>query len=327
MGQVAENQTSQTADMPKVTPPVLDLETFEFQAKVFKVKGAWFQRDDLSQSANFYVPMGVMTACVPISKLLAKFSIDSDEPDGILVRKVEQALKFVPIIRNGDAIPSELLCGKASWSYQPHHRQIAKGRVAWYLLRHGEIDVEENPAPAALLGFADGGLSRAHTDDILQSIVDAQEEKSMEDLAAAMAALADDLAYIEALKEHFCSIFQLRTRFEQAHNACRGDKVGAEEFRRIAMLSNKPCQIVGNQFSKIGTLLQAFDEVLLAPVEPVLQIQKIRNGLHLESQKWQALQADWKSVTKPELDPNIRHRTYHFLASHWPAENQWSMGA
>ncbi|MBL0930198.1 MAG: ATP-binding cassette domain-containing protein [Alphaproteobacteria bacterium] len=62
------------------------------------------------------------------------FKIPADSADGKLLAEIPNALKYVPAIHPGDAIPSELIDGTASWKVEKHHLETAHGRIAAGLL-------------------------------------------------------------------------------------------------------------------------------------------------------------------------------------------------
>ncbi len=325
MSELAQNTDIGITDLPEVEAPVLSLERFDFHAKVFKIKGACFLRDSLSNKAVFRVPMGSMTACIPVAKLSDSFEIDPEENDGFLLTRAEHALQHVPVIRNGDAIPTELITGQASWKYEPSHRLIAEGRLAWYLLEQAGVAVPAKPPAHLLVGFAKSAMMQEHGPSALEHIAQQNEDKSLPQLQQALDDLGHNLAYIEALKDHFVSVFQLHETFEAARIECRNEKISAEEFGRITALSLTPLHDLRKKFSQIATMLGHIEQMLLHPDSAMRNIQKIRNTLHLESQKWDPIIKDWADTPNPALNVHIRRRTYHFLASHWLAENTWSM--
>ncbi|VAV91980.1 hypothetical protein MNBD_ALPHA06-2043 [hydrothermal vent metagenome] len=320
---------TQTATKPgeppvKNTPPVLALENFDFEAKVFKVEDVWFERDDVTGKASFHVPMGSMMACVPVSKVMKKFSIDTKSKDGQLLLRVERALLFVPTVRPGDSIPSELIDGTASWKFEACHKLIAEGRLAWHLLQWAGVDMPECPPPSQLVCFAQGPLMQNHGAAAWKKLLEKSAEKTIDDLQAAMADIATELAYVEALKEHFVCIFQLQTRFARAMRQCHNEKTAADEFGRILALSQTPIQWVRDQFTKIIEGLADMQSVLFDVKDSILMIRSFRDQLHLESRKWDPILEEWRNNKTPAKNVQIRRHTYHFLASRWSIENQWA---
>ncbi len=320
--QSAQESTDSPDDI-LIRTPVLALDHFNFVARVFQVDGVWFQYDETSGAAAFWVPMGAMTACIPVSRVMREFSIDPDGSDGHLLLRIEQALKYAPVIRPGDSIPSELIDGTASWKYEISHKLVAEGRLLWHLLRWAEIDVLENPSPEELISFGQDEDQQKDRALAMLKITAQQEEYSEKELSEFMGQLSVDLAYIEALREHFSSIFQLQSNFARARQVCRGQKEAAEEFGRISTLTQKPLRLVREKFAQIDLILSSFDCALYEAEVVAEKIRKIRNQLHLESCKWQPIVADWNSVKKPTDDLQLRRRIYHFLASQWPLENNW----
>ena len=84
---------------------------FSFAGKVFKVAGARFAPFGPKLEPRFYVQLGNIDASMEIQALRAEFAITTDSPDDKLITMAVKGLRYVPDIRPGDVIPSEILDG------------------------------------------------------------------------------------------------------------------------------------------------------------------------------------------------------------------------
>ena len=107
---------------------------FNFMHKVFQTPGARFLMKGVARIPTFRVDMGDLEALIEIDVLKKEFGLAPDSHDGKLVDMAMAGLRYVPDIKPGDTIPSEILTGKASWAVSPKHRKVAEQRLQVQLL-------------------------------------------------------------------------------------------------------------------------------------------------------------------------------------------------
>src|SRR4051812_44643028 len=107
---------------------------FKFDKKVFLAPGACFLLRRPEMEPMFAVRMGDQDAYLTVKSLCREFDIAPGTPDARLIDTAVQGLRYVPNIRPGDRIPSELLDGSASWKIEDRHALLASGRIQAQLL-------------------------------------------------------------------------------------------------------------------------------------------------------------------------------------------------
>ena len=61
------------------------------------------------------VKLGERDAAIPLRSLQREFGIPDDSDDGRMLGLIAQSLDFVTGVQIGDALPTEVLTGQASW--------------------------------------------------------------------------------------------------------------------------------------------------------------------------------------------------------------------
>src|SRR3954471_8532274 len=93
-----------------------------------------FRRAESDGAPVMVVKLGDREAAIPLRSLQREFAIADDSDDGRMLGLIAQSLDFIPLLRIGDALPTEVLSGVASWEPDQVHLEIAKGRLQWQLV-------------------------------------------------------------------------------------------------------------------------------------------------------------------------------------------------
>ncbi len=96
--------------------------------------GVAFRRAAVDGALLMVMALGEREAAVPLRAIQREFRIAADSEDGRMLGLIETALDHVPTLALGDALPSEILTGAASWEPAPHHLWLAAARLRAGLL-------------------------------------------------------------------------------------------------------------------------------------------------------------------------------------------------
>ena len=92
-----------------------------------------------NQAQDYFQITNTGSTAVKLSDLKVKYWVDDttgqfniahDSPDDKMIALAVKSLAFVAEIRPGDNVPNEILTGKASWSIDPKHTEVARRRIA-----------------------------------------------------------------------------------------------------------------------------------------------------------------------------------------------------
>ncbi|MEE3626850.1 hypothetical protein UCD39_23205 [Nitrospirillum sp. BR 11752] len=265
------------------------------------------------------VDLGDARGAIPLRQVSQMFAIAPDSGDGQLLGMIAQSLKFVRIIHNGDRIPSEILDGSASWSIEPRHRDMAFLKIGGSLLKAiaGARDTatldeseeakrrmrEQAAEIAALVGLA---VERK------QEVVDRVE------------VLANELAFLEALREYFKPVFDIGRKLREMQKLARGDRELDHQLRRIQSLLKVPVDKYRGWFDEVEAGTGEAVAALKQFEGTVAMLRRHRDNLHAETLAWEDIPQRWKSVDPAKDEAMLEiGRLYQFLASRYLDTKVW----
>src|SRR5579859_296587 len=163
-----------------------------------------FRRAESDGTPVMVVALGDEVAALPLRSLQREFGIDDASPDGRMLGLITEALDFVAGLTLGDPLPSEVLTGRASWQPGQKYQHVAATKLRLQLLSWVDPDkADQTGQPPS--------LERMESDPSLRAAVQhafeqAASELGLPDSQAVMglvAEIAEELSYIEALRETF----------------------------------------------------------------------------------------------------------------------------
>lgn len=279
-------------DAPKVMPSINGVTHFDFQHRVFQLAGAFLSADQLGHP-RLHVNLGEISASMPEDSIRREFGIDNGSHDCSLISLAAQALRFVPIIVPGDALPTEIIDGSASWPIEERHFECARHRLllklAGWAAQQEPLQVPpsqmarllEEPEVQANLkkGFSDAA-SRLGLDERKQ-VVELLESASRE------------MAYIEALRDYFAWITKVPKEIKLLQTALKSDREALESAIRSHQLSGPPLRQYRAMFQETEAL---FADIVptLGRLPAVIQIiRRVRDDLHRQTRLWSEIQDRW----------------------------------
>ncbi|KAA0576936.1 hypothetical protein FZ983_22250 [Azospirillum sp. B21] len=303
---------------------------FDFQHKVFSLPGAFFCQEPNSKEPVLNILLGDLKATLAFPTLMESFQIEDGTHDARLLEVIEQGLAFVKQIRPGEEIPGELLDGRASWSVEDKHRIIAKGRLTVQIVSSStgnemivsDIDeleqLVEDPQTKERMkaAFAKIAERLKLTNNAEQYLTDRVDD------------LAQELSYIEALRDRFKHIRRIDQAIAKLATIYRTDRTFCSELNRMQGLIRKPLReydlIFDQADAQTGDIVGA-----LRNFHPTIQfIRKIRDDLRAKLLEWEELLQGWDEVTM-ERSPKVealQKQTYRFLASRYIETTVWKRG-
>ncbi|AWU96139.1 hypothetical protein [Azospirillum ramasamyi] len=303
---------------------------FDFQHKVFSLPGAFFCQEPNTKEPVLNILLGDLKAALAFPTLMESFQIEEGTHDARLLEIIEQGLAFVKKIRPGEEIPGELLDGRASWSVEDKHRIIAKGRLTVQIVS----------------SFTGNEMIVSDIDELEQVVEDPQTKERLKAAFAKIAErlkltnnaeqylsdriddLAQELSYIEALRDRFKHIRRIDQAMAKLATIYRTDRTFCSELNRMQGLIRKPLReydlIFDQADAQTGDIVGA-----LRNFHPTIQfIRKIRDDLRAKLLEWEDLLQGWDEVTM-ERSPKVealQKQTYRFLASRYIETTVWKRG-
>ncbi|MBB6249824.1 hypothetical protein [Nitrospirillum iridis] len=273
--------------------------------------------------AVLQIDLGDARGAIPLRQVSQMFSVPPDSGDGQLLGMIAQSLKFVRIIRNGDRIPSEILDGTASWSIESRHRDMAFLKIGGSLLKA----IAGARGDASSLDESEDAKRRMREQAAeIAAIVGLPTERKHE-VVDRVEMLANELAFLEALREYFKPVFDIGRKLREMQKLARGDRELDHQLRRIQSLLKVPVDKYRSWFDEVeaGTgeavaALKQFDGT-------VAMLRRHRDALHFETMAWEDIPQRWKSLDPAKDEAMFEvSRLYRFLASRYLDTKVWFGG-
>ncbi|HEV7369115.1 hypothetical protein [Arenibaculum sp.] len=302
---------------------------FVFEHKLFSVDGGYFAIQKSTGEAAFHVPLGELKGAIPLSTLRYEFRLQENSVDGRLLDVVEKSLRYVKEIRPYDSIPHELLDGRASWSVEERHRQIARNRMSLHLvswMSGGEASVSDT---AKLAQIAEDQQTKQRVQEAFTRMAEklGLGKDRRQDVVDMIESIARELSYIEALRERFGRVRYVSSQLNVLGNLYRRDTGIRNDIFRMQVLIKPP---VTNFDTMFGQVDAQTGEVLSVVKNLQAQIRFIRNTrdeLHHRLMLWDDIIVQWDAATverSAEIEILLKE-TYRFLARHFSQASEWPL--
>lgn len=286
-------------------------------------------RKSESLKAVFVVKLGDVEAGLPLSGIQREFHIQEESHDGEVLSLIERALDFVSLLRIGDPLPSEILTGQPSWKIEQAHHVRAYQRLTLQLTTWltGEErvftgaeelnQIAEDPATkkkvneafdeaAKRLGFAGNGR---------------------EEVVNLVGSLAEELAYIEALRDRFDDVLEMGRKIQQMRRVFSRENSVRETADAVARLMTLALKSFQTAFDEIDAQTGEIISVLKNPTQQVQYIRDSRDKLYCRLFAWSDMFSRWHAVPPTREDSTIvlLRDTYRFLAPRYMPAVEWQL--
>lgn len=291
---------------------------FDFEHRVFKTPGARFLLKGHDKIPTFRVDMGDLDGLIEIQVLRKEFGIGPDSHDGKLIDLAVQGLRYVPDIRPGDTVPSELLDGKASWTVSPKHKKLAEQRLQVQLLSWvsgKEVLLTDSQEIELFLGQIENKEKlRTAFRNAAEALGHGPE--NVEPVIKQIELLAREVCYIEALRDRYALIPKIELKMNELARSFGNDRNAKLELNRVRSLLQVGIKEYGSRFSEADAQTGEIISALKSIDRQVKFIRDIRDDLHFLLMQWNPhiVSLDqWQTRRTPQTD-RVMSSLYRFLA-------------
>jgi len=301
---------------------------FAFEHRLFAAKGAVFKTDSTTSKPCLAVDLGDIVAHIDLDAIGNGFGIAADSQDAQMLDLVRRALAHVERIAPGDAVPSEMLDGTASWRIESRHLLVSQGRICASLLAWMGGGYGGAMDPAALMKLAEDPEAKARLREAFTKLaahIGLPPARKAEALGR-VATLANELAYIEALRERLAAVERVHAKLRQLHRQYRTRRATAEEIDRTLKLIAPPLRRLAARFDDLDGQTGETANVIPNLPTTIAFIRKARDELRGELVKWETVVETWRDVApvRSELAERAILQIYGFLARTYPIGKEWS---
>ncbi len=286
-----------------------------------------FRRAETDGTPVMILPLGDREAAVPLRALQRELDIEDDSADGRMLDLIAESLDYVTDLNLGDALPGEVLDGRASWQPGARHLQLAAARLRRRLLVWLAAGDAAGPMdPDTVLRLDSDPANRAQVQAAFDQAARALGLSDPSVLVSRLEALARELSYIEALRYRLLNPVQaLVSRLAGLHAGRQADQRRLETLTQVERLSIIGLRQIAERFREVDAQT---GEVLPALRNADSQcgfIRSNRDWLYRGSRAWGPIPAEWDQAG-PDLDDalwGLLGRTYHFLAPRYMKVTEW----
>ena len=266
---------------------------------------------------------------LPLDGIRRELKLAADDPDAEMLAIIKRGLQYVQELRIGDPVPSELTTGQASWKITAEHRSIAHNRITMQLVSWMSGEETLITDPSELAQVADDPKTKEKINDAFSEAAKALglPADERDKVVSLIANLAEELAYIEALRDKFHEILLTHKKIvelEQKYKSVQSVRDDILSIRRLFKIA-------------IDGFVDTFDQLdaqtgeILAALVNIARVTKFirenRDDLHRRLWAWDPVLHRWSDIpaqrsTKAE---KALGDLYHFLAKRFLPRNEWEL--
>ena len=302
--------------------------TITFNEKFFTaVEGSYFRKSSETGDPVFVLNLGGEEVMLPFPGIRREFKIEEESADDQMLDLVASGLDYVKVLMPGDDLPSELLSGEASWEISDEHRTIAKQRLSMQLVSW--MSGEENliTDPQQLLQIADDPnvkekVNKAFEEAAKAIGLDAGDGEKVIDL---IEDLAEELAYIETLRDQFRSVLSMEQKIKRLRTVAAKHRSILDTTSSVAKLISVAVKEFGEEFEMADGQTGEIIAVLKNIAAQKEFIRGTRNSVYRRLVAWDDLLRGWEreSGQYTATIPDLLRDTYRFLAPRYMQTDDW----
>lgn len=300
----------------------------QFRHKFFNsIKGGCFRLSNEDGSAGFAMVLGDNEVLLNLPGIRREFQIEEGSADAEMLELVEQALNYIPELRVGDPLPREILTGEASWEVTERHRTIASQRVSLQLVTW--ISGEETliTDPDQLVQLAEDPRTRERVNQAFQQAAEALGwgVGRKDEVVALVGQLAEELAYIEAIREQYARIVALADKVLQYRRLYATDMSILEEISSCERFLAIAIKEYGTKLEEVDAQTGEIMALLKNAASGIRFIREARDGLHRRLMAWQEILDGWEglAIKRSQTMEDLLRKSNRFLAPRFMPRDEW----
>jgi hypothetical protein len=310
----------------------MDETTVNFSIKFFTaVEGSYFRKSNETEEPVFVLNLGGEGMLLPFQGIRREFDIEEKLADDLMLEMVASGLDYVKVLMPGDDLPKELLTGEASWEISDDHRKIAQQRLSMQLVSWVSGDENLITDPQQLLQIADDPSVKEKVSNAFEEAakaigLEAGEGDKVIDL---IEELAEELAYIETLRDQFRGVISMEEKSKQLRRVGAKHRSILDSAESVAKLVSIAVNEFGEKFDMADGQTGEIIAVLKNITAQKEYIRGTRNSVYRRLVAWDSLLRAWEeeSGEYTATIPDLLRETYRFLAPRYMQTDDWLLTA
>jgi len=300
---------------------------FDFKHRLFTIDGCVFRKTSDGSEVALLVPMGDVHAALPVHQIRQEFEIDPESDDEQLMQWAAQALQYVRQIYPGDSIPSEVLTGKAPWMVEEKFLTLARARIAMLVVAWKTDEDISKLKTKDILEHAESAESKAILESSYDEIATELElgEGKRDHIIELMDKLAQELSYVEALREKFLELRHMQAKLKSLYSTYQGEKAITEAITRCNSLLEVPIKEQFEKFAEFDTYMTDIINIMRHFDAQVNFIRGERDAFRQTYMLWENLLTQWNEFPggRNDVTNSLVNETYRFAAQHFVRTADW----
>lgn len=270
--------------------------------------------------------LGEQEVALPLNGIARELGIDEASKDGVMLDAVGKALRYVTMLRPGDPMPAEMLTGSASWDPEERHREFSRQRVTMQLVSWLSGKETLITDPIELQQLFDDPATKTKINDAFAEAAKELDLADKEQVTEKVEDLAEELSYIEALRDRYNDIVGLQDKLAQFRVQYRNQASMLGEIEPILRLVGVPVKTLAADFELVDAQTGEIMAVLKNLDAQKEYIREQRDELHCRLMAWNSILDAWQSVvpgTEPYGMMDMLRDLYRFLAPRFMPVDEW----
>lgn len=292
-----------------------------------KLEDVCFRISDQTGEAVMNVRFAKNEVSLPLKGIKKELKLADDSPDSQMLDQCAEALKYVKGLRLGDTLPREMITREASWNLSERHVKIAYQRIAVQLVNWMTGGDQVITDPEELLQLADDphikkSINKAFGEAAVKLGLGLDHK---EEVINHVQKLAQELAYIEALRERLRHIDTMNSKIQALRRLYGRERSVMEVADQVARLCERALKEFKDTFLEVDAQTGEILSVLRNLNSQIEYIRDKRDELHARLMAWDDTLIEWDKaqIKMGEDKPELFRRTYHFLAPRYMMVNEW----
>ena len=306
------------------------MRTVQFQHPFFHINAdGYFHVDRTDRRPVYVINLGDQGGIISFQSIRRELLLGNDGADQTMLNAVGEVLKFVNEIHLGDALPSEIVNGEASWEPEAHHRKVADQRVVAAMVKWSEG--WDGPI-SELNDLRQFTAQHVDHDKIARALrrldkTVGTESHGLTRIQPVLEKLAKELSYIEAQRETLERIRRIGRLLEHIRRAGGGQANDPHEIAAVLRVFKIMMKTLDKELASVDDQVAEFLAAVSAHETLYEHIRRVRDQLRSQLISWEEPLTHWENVTRKDIDltevaPKVGY-LYRFLAPLYAPVDKW----
>ncbi|MBL6933471.1 MAG: hypothetical protein ISR45_11020, partial [Rhodospirillales bacterium] len=270
--------------------------TISFKHGFFhSVAGTFFKQLDDTGDAVMIMPLEGGDVSLKLGGIKHELDLKPGDHDAKVLDIISEALNYVRGIKEGEPVPSELLTGHASWEVSKRDRETAHNRVTMQLVSWMSGDEVLVTEPDQLAQIVEDPVTRTK---INEAFLEAAESLGLgkdrrEDVISLVGNLAEELAYIETLRQKFHKVETIHKIVSELEQKYKAEQSVMEVIVPVMRLFKIALDGLHESFDEIDAQTGEILSVLKNIAAQTKFIRQARDDLHRRLWAWESQIEEW----------------------------------